>query len=97
MQVVQPNSVAYRLALVASGSVDAAFGLNAKQDWDLAAADLIVHEAGGRVTSHDGRPLQYNTSVTTQRSYLAAGPAMYDALFARIGQVQLRRPQPQPT
>jgi myo-inositol-1(or 4)-monophosphatase len=97
MQVVQPNSVAYRLALVASGSVDAAFGLNAKQDWDLAAADLIVHEAGGRVTAHDGRPLQYNTSVTTQRSYLAAGPAMYDALFARIGQVQLRRPQPQAT
>jgi len=93
MEVVQPNSVAYRLALVASGNVDAAFGLNTKQDWDLAAADLIVHEAGGRVSSHDGQLMRYNTSVTAHRSYLAAGPAMYAALFARVGQVQLRRPQ----
>jgi myo-inositol-1(or 4)-monophosphatase len=91
MEIIQRDSVAYRLALVASGEVDAAFGLNTKTDWDLAAADLIVHEAGGLVSSHDGKQLVYNKSDTSQRSFLAAGPAMYATLFARIGYVKLRR------
>jgi len=90
MYVIQRDSVAYRLALVASGEVDAALGLNTKRDWDLAAADLIVHEAGGRMTSHDGKPMHYNGEATTQRSFLAAGPALHDALFARVGAVKLR-------
>lgn len=91
MEIIQRDSVAYRLALVASGVADAAFGLNTKSDWDLAAADLIVHEAGGLVSSHDGKQLVYNQEDTLQRSFLAAGPAMYAALFARIGYVKLRR------
>jgi myo-inositol-1(or 4)-monophosphatase len=95
MDVIDRNSVAYRLALVASGAVDAALGLNSKNDWDLAAADLIVREAGGRVTSHDGHALTYNTERATHRSFIAAGPAMHKALFARVGQVNLRSPQPQ--
>ena len=94
MDVVPRDSAAYRFALVASGAVDAALGLNSKNDWDLAAADLIVREAGGRVTSHDGHALTYNTERATHRSFSAAGPAMHDALFARVGQVKLR---PQPT
>jgi len=93
MNVIDRNSVAYRLALVASGAVDAALGLNSKNDWDLAAADLIVREAGGRVTSHEGHALTYNTERATHRSFIAAGPAMHDALFARVGKLQLR-PQP---
>jgi myo-inositol-1(or 4)-monophosphatase len=95
MEVIQRDSVAYRLALVASGDVDAALGLNSKYDWDLAAADLIVNEASGRVSSHDGKTLMYNTSMTSHRSFIAAGPAMYDALFARVGQVKLRASQNQ--
>jgi myo-inositol-1(or 4)-monophosphatase len=93
MRIIQRDSVAYRLALVASGEADAAFGLNTKHDWDLAAADLIVHEAGGLVSSHDGKPLVYNGVNTLQRSFLAAGPAMHAALFARIGYVKLRSPR----
>lgn len=91
MEIVQRDSVAYRLAMVASGDVDAALGLNAKRDWDLAAADLIVHEAGGLLTSHDGRPMRYNTGSTTHQSFLAAGPGMYNELFARIGHIKLRK------
>jgi len=93
MDVIDRNSVAYRLALVASGEVDAALALNSKNDWDLAAADLIVCEAGGRVTSHEGRILTYNTERATHRSLIAAGPAMHATLYARVGEIKLR-PQP---
>ncbi|ABS62253.1 Inositol-phosphate phosphatase [Parvibaculum lavamentivorans DS-1] len=90
MDISDRNSVAYRIALVASGQADATLALNGKNDWDLAAADLILHEAGGRMTTHDGTQLLYNRPTTRHPSLLAAGPALYDALFARVGAVKLR-------
>jgi myo-inositol-1(or 4)-monophosphatase len=89
MDIIQRDSVAYRIALVASANVDAAFGLNTKNDWDLAAADLIVTEAGGIMTSHDGLIMEYNRETPTQRSFLAAGPRLHTALSARVSHIRL--------
>jgi len=49
MTVETPNSMAYRVALVACGAFDASVSLSPTHDWDLAAADLIVQEAGGLI------------------------------------------------
>ena len=54
------HSLALRLARVAHGELDAAIAGGNGHDWDLAAADLLVHEAGGVMTALDGRPLIYN-------------------------------------
>lgn len=89
MDIVERNSVAYRIALVACNAADAALALNAKNDWDLAAADLVLHEAGGRLTSHDGKRLVYNRELPRHRSLIAAGPRLYEALFARVGKLAL--------
>jgi len=89
MEMVDRNSVAYRLVLVANGYVDACLALNRKNDWDLAAADLIVREAGGRITTHDGATLVYNKPFTKHRSLLAAGPDLYNVLFDKVGQITL--------
>ncbi|HEY6353302.1 MAG TPA: 3'(2'),5'-bisphosphate nucleotidase CysQ [Burkholderiaceae bacterium] len=91
MAIIQRDSVAWRLALVASGDADAAMGLNTKNDWDLAAADLMVREAGGAVTTHDGKPLAFNNPVPQQPSFLAAGPSLHAALLARTVDIKLRR------
>ena len=42
-------SLAYRLAMVADGALDATFVKPNSHDWDIAAADLILREAGGAV------------------------------------------------
>lgn len=89
MEIIERNSVAYRFALVASGAADAALVLSAKNDWDLAAPDLIVREAGGRFTGHDGGAFVYNKNFTRHRSVLAAGPRLYEALYARVGHLVL--------
>ncbi len=91
MSIIQRDSVAWRLALVASGDADAAMGLNTKSDWDLAAADLIVREAGGVVTTHDGKALAFNNPVPQQPSFIVAGPSLHAALLARTGDIKLRR------
>tara|TARA_R110000868_G_scaffold50504_4_gene161348 strand:- start:970 stop:1788 length:819 start_codon:yes stop_codon:yes gene_type:complete len=89
MDIIERNSVAYRIALVACDAADAALALNSKNDWDLAAADLILHEAGGRLTSHDGKLLIYNRESPRHRSLLAAGPDLYGPLFDRVGALTL--------
>ena len=43
------HSLALRIARVAQGQLDAAFAGKGAHDWDLAAADLLVQEAGGRL------------------------------------------------
>ena len=52
--VPQIHSLALRLARVAHGALDATFAGANSHDWDLAAADLLVHEAGGALTALDG-------------------------------------------
>lgn len=66
-------SLALRIVKVASGVFDAGLVSANSHDWDIAAADLILAEAGGRLTSLYGRELLYNRS-TTQHGELIAGP-----------------------
>jgi myo-inositol-1(or 4)-monophosphatase len=79
-------SIAYRLALVASGQFDAMLSLTAKHDWDLAAGDLIVNEAGGKATSTDGTTLKYNARQPLHRGIVAASPALHTVLLGRIAE-----------
>ena len=89
MEIAQRNSIAYRGALVASGDFDAMLVMNWKNDWDLAAADLIVHEAGGHMTSHTGERFTYNAKDPRHRTVVAAGPRLHKALHDRIGAIVL--------
>ncbi|WP_321335586.1 3'(2'),5'-bisphosphate nucleotidase CysQ [Breoghania sp.] len=59
-QDVHIRSLALRIALVAAGRRDGAIATRHANDWDLAAADLLVQEAGGQLTDLDGRTLRYN-------------------------------------
>ncbi len=89
MQIESRNSIALRLAMVASGEWDACLTLARKSDWDIAAGDLIVREAGGVVTDHHGAPFLYNQPETRHRSVVAAGPALHGLLIERVKHIQL--------
>lgn len=67
------SSLALRISKVATGALDAGLVSENSNDWDIAAADIIVSEAGGRLTSLYGRELLYNR-VKTQHGELIAGP-----------------------
>ncbi len=78
------NSLALRLARVAQGSLEAALSSGGSHDWDLAAADLLVHEAGGVMTDFLGRPLSYNQPHEVHGALVAAGSARHDALIGLV-------------
>jgi myo-inositol-1(or 4)-monophosphatase len=75
------HSLALRLARVAQGEFDAAFASQGGNDWDLAAADLLVHEAGGVMTDFAGRTLTYNRPHTVHGALIAAGRARHGTLI----------------
>jgi myo-inositol-1(or 4)-monophosphatase len=67
------GSLALRLCRVADGSLDAAFAGGQSRDWDLAAANLIVQEAGGRMTALSGDAIEYNRREVVHGILVAAG------------------------
>jgi myo-inositol-1(or 4)-monophosphatase len=78
------HSLALRLTRVADGGLDAAFASGGSHDWDLAAADLLVHEAGGLLTDLSGRSLRYNRPHVVHGALVAAGPTRHGTLIALV-------------
>jgi myo-inositol-1(or 4)-monophosphatase len=86
------HSLALRLARVAEGTFDAAFAGGSSHDWDLAAADLLVHEAGGALTSFTGDTVTYNRPVPRHGMLVAAGRDRHAALLDIIRDERLATP-----
>jgi len=87
MRIEARNSIAYRMVQVACGAFDLALALTPKNDWDLAAADLICREAGACVGDHRGRPFVYNRPAPMQRSLLCAAPGLCELILTNVSHI----------
>lgn len=67
------GSLALRMCRVANGALDVAFAGGHSRDWDIAAADLIISEAGGAMTELSGESLRYNGPKVAHGILMAAG------------------------
>jgi myo-inositol-1(or 4)-monophosphatase len=77
-------SLAYRIALIAAGRISATFVKPNAHDWDLAAADLILAEAGGALVGADGSRPTY-AGPTVSHGVLAAGhPALMGSMLGVV-------------
>ena len=76
------------MALVACNRADALLTLSGKSDWDLAAADLLVREAGAMVSDHKGAKIMFNKENTRHPSVLVANPDLYEKMLARTKLVE---------
>lgn len=78
------RSLAYRLAMVAAGRVDVGAARGGPRDWDLAAADLLVQEAGGQLTDLTGQSLIYNRPSTGHPTLIAASDRLAGPVRATL-------------
>jgi 3'(2'), 5'-bisphosphate nucleotidase len=68
-QYLEIGSIGCKIAAIIEHRADlyvSLSGTSAPKDWDLAAPELILTEAGGRFTHQDGRLLQYNHGNISQ-------------------------------
>ena len=69
------GSVGCKIATIVEQQADIYISLSGKsapKDWDLAAPELILTEAGGKFTHFDGTPLKYNQGDVSQWGGLLA-------------------------
>ncbi|WP_340150779.1 3'(2'),5'-bisphosphate nucleotidase CysQ [uncultured Sneathiella sp.] len=78
------NSIAYRIVKVASRHADASLSLTQKSDWDIAAADIILSEAGGVTTTTLGERLVYNRKSVNQRNVISCGKSIHPELMKML-------------
>ena len=83
-------SLALRLARVADGQFDVVLSGGQSRDWDLAASDLLVHEAGGALTDCEGNSLVYNRAEPVHGALIAAGRERHGALLNLVRDNRLK-------
>ena len=85
-RAVRIPSLALRIARVADASVDIGLILPNARDWDIAAADVILREAGGRLADPKGPDAVYNRPDPVHGELVAAPRELQADLIAAITQ-----------
>lgn len=76
-----PMGSSLKFCKVAEGAADIYPRLGPTSEWDTAAAQAVVEQAGGSVVELDGRPLSYNRkSEILNPHFLVIGPEDHDWL-----------------
>ncbi|WP_310475732.1 3'(2'),5'-bisphosphate nucleotidase CysQ [Sandarakinorhabdus sp.] len=82
--VAKPNSLALRMAMLAADEADAWVEGRSVGEWDVAAASLILTEAGGMLTDRRGEALRFNQPNPQVHGLAAATPALHGEVLARL-------------
>jgi len=77
-------SLALRLCRVADGSIDITLVRADSRDWDIAAADLILHEAGGRLSDFEGGDVLYNQPDPIHGELAGASARLHPAVIGAM-------------
>ncbi|MEP3785157.1 3'(2'),5'-bisphosphate nucleotidase CysQ [Ascidiaceihabitans sp.] len=70
-------SLAYRMACIAEGRFDVMFTFRPTWEWDIAAGELIIAEAGGAISDRTGRPLTFNNPTPQLNGVIAGTPLVH--------------------
>jgi len=87
--IIEMGSIAYKIALVAKGKIDVALSFTKKNDWDLAASDLILKEAGGSLKNINGDKIVYNSKQMKIDSVLASNNKLTKELSNKFNEKRL--------
>jgi myo-inositol-1(or 4)-monophosphatase len=78
------GSIAYKLARVAAGQVDATWSRGPKSEWDICAGTLLIEEAGGRCVDLDGQPMRFNKSFPKVNGIIATNDLLYEPVISLL-------------
>ncbi len=92
---VRRGSVGIKIGLIAEQQCDLYIHLSPRtKQWDTCAPDIILHEAGGRLTDLFGRPLLYNVpQVQNRDGIVASNGVMHETVIEALAPLlqQFRR------
>lgn len=77
-------SLALRLAMVAKGDFDGVYIRPRSNEWDLAAADVMLRETGHKLVEQTGRLMRYNEPDPSRALLVAASSAHVGELLVPL-------------
>ena len=77
-------SIAWAIALTASGAIHGVMTFEPENEWDVAAGALLIEEAGGVVRDVAGQPLRFNQSTPRYDGFLAMAAGFPDTLASQL-------------
>lgn len=77
-------SLCYRLCLVAQGRFDCSISVGGVWEWDAAAGDVILREAGAAVSDAHGAAPRFNQVEPRLRGLVASAPGLHREIVARL-------------
>jgi myo-inositol-1(or 4)-monophosphatase len=78
------RSIAWMLALSATGHIDAVVTWEPENEWDVAAGTLLVTEAGGTISDGHGRDLTFNRREPRYSGIIATSPHCPDTITRQV-------------
>ena len=78
------RSIAWALALAASGRIHAVAAFEAENEWDVAAGALLIEEAGGTMHDGGGQALGFNRPEPRYRGIIATSPHCPDLVTQQL-------------
>lgn len=78
------RSIAWALALAASGAIHGVITFEPENEWDVAAGTLLLEEAGGSAQDGAGLPLRYNQPSPRFEGLIATVQGFPDHLTAQV-------------
>ncbi|OQW33729.1 MAG: hypothetical protein A4E19_02445 [Nitrospira sp. SG-bin1] len=78
------RSIAWVLALTATGRIEAVATLEPENEWDVAAGTLLIMEAGGTISDGRGRRLTFNRREPRYSGIIATSPQCPDRITRQL-------------
>lgn len=95
-RVVPMGSGGLKLVMIAAGEADLYVNPSGRlAEWDTCAPEVLIHEAGGRISDLEGNPLSYNRGpeVCHKKGVLASHGRFHDDLLRAIDALRKRMTQ----
>ena len=84
LQIQTMGSIAFKLARVSAGLVDATWSRGPKNEWDICAGVCLIEEAGGRIVDLDNEPLTFNRPYPKVNGIIATNGLLHDQVIASL-------------
>ena len=78
------GSIAFKLARVSAGHVDATWSRGPKSEWDICAGVCLIEEAGGRIVDLDNAPIAFNRPFPKVNGIIATNGPLHDQVIATL-------------
>ena len=85
------SGLAYKMAKVASGRADGTMTVWPRREWDVAAACVIVAEAGGLTTELAGTDIDFNRAKPVIEGLVCGSRRAFDTILGLRSKVMQRR------